>query len=185
MAQNYDIYKIFTEYTQSDEVKQIMDKLEQVDLSDTYRQDPFVKKSIDLALENLENTPDEIKANPLLYLEGYDALFDQYYTWIRATNPRWSVGGLRLMEWRAAVDKYEACYDNRFHLVERIKPKKAKFALRVIPKDYLAFAGDKNHIILCAFRPYPKDASVEKDRYTTDELFHFPVAGLSARILVL
>ena len=55
MAQNYDIYKIFTEYTQSDEVKQIMDKLEQVDLSDTYRQDPFVKKSIDLALENLEN----------------------------------------------------------------------------------------------------------------------------------
>ncbi len=183
MANKNDINEIFMDYVRSDEVKQIMDKLEQVDLSEIYRQDPFVKKSIDMTIEELEDTPDEIKTDPIMYLEGYDALFDQYYSWIRATNPRWSVGGKRLMEWREAVNRYEACYDNRFHLVERIKPKKAQFALRVIPKDYLAFAGDKDHIILCAFRPYPKDASDEKESYTKDELINFPVGGLSARII--
>lgn len=183
MAENRDVYEVLKEYAASDEVKLIADKIEQIDPAEVFRQDPYVRKSIDLTLEELKNAPEEIKADPLLYLEGYEALFDQYYLWIRATNPRWSVGGGRLLEWKEAVSEYENCYGKRFRLVERITPKKTQVAIRVIPKDYLAFAGDKNHVILCAFRPVPKNPDEKKETYTKDELVNLAVGGLSARII--
>ena len=183
MAVTPDVLKVLQEYAQSDEAKQIMDSIEQIDPAEVLRQDPYVRKSIDMTLEELEHAPEEIKEDPLLYLKGYEALFDQYYVWIRATNPRWSVGGGRLMEWKEAVAKYEACYDKRFHLVERVTPKLAKYAFRVIPNDHLVFAGDKNHVILCAGRPVPKNQEENKESYTADELVNLAVGGLSARII--
>ncbi len=178
-----DLDQLVTEYLHSDEVKEAVEKISQIDMSEIFRQDPYVRKSIDLTLESLEDAPDDIKADPLLYLEGYEALFDQYYTWIRATNPRWSTGGGRLMEWREAVSRYEALYGGKFKLLKRVGPDFYKYAVGVIPKDYLAFAGDKNHIIICALRPVPRNEASDQEYYKPEELVNKPVGGLSARLI--
>ncbi len=105
-----------------------------------------MRKEVEDDLESGISYGDELRAL-------YRSLFKTHYELLKLSNPQWTVGKTRLVEWRRDVDRLEEIAKD-YSYVTRISKKSAHLAKNVLPKKIADRLDDENMIALAAIRSF-------------------------------
>ncbi len=155
-----DITEQYESILESEELIKRLDASEYSILPSIWAE-PLMNASLEDAKEELLNYPDVFKREPYQMYRRFQALFRCHYDLLVNVHPLTSVGKERIIEWRKAVDDYEALSGSKYPLVTTVTEDSVHLISHLIPKEFTELIGNNKRHILCATRYKPTDEEVK------------------------
>lgn len=129
----------------------ILGEEEDTELKAVAGEEWILKRFVDVMREEVEDDLD----NGLTYGDElralYKSLFKTHYELLKLCNPQWSVGKMRLIEWRKDVDRLEEIAKGYAYITE-ITKESADLAKKVLPQQLVYRLGDERIKALASIR---------------------------------